>query len=147
LKSNNFDQQETMLFKGGFWLCFLLLHLGVQSREIPKVGLTNCALDGLNEVQVDLCENGEEITPEEPENEMESEPEGSTETWMDQMKNWLVVGLNEKYAQLEETVGTLASSWVQKDAENQDKLTKLEKDVNVSKLTQFLEMLENLLNW
>jgi len=88
LKSNNFDQ-VTMLFKGGFWLCFLLLHLGVQSREILKAGLTNEALDGLNEVQVDLRENGEEITPEEPENEMESEPEGSTETWMNQMKLWL----------------------------------------------------------
>jgi len=88
LKSNNFDQ-VTMLFKGGFWLCFLLLHLGVQSREILKAGLTNEALDGLNEVQVDLHENGEEITPEESENEMESKPEGSTETWMNQMKLWL----------------------------------------------------------
>jgi len=94
LKSNNFDQ-VTMLFKGGFWLCFLLLHLGVQSGEILKAGLTNEALDGLNEVQVDLRENVEEITPEEPENEMESKPEGSTETWMNQMKLWLEEKLKE----------------------------------------------------
>ena len=76
-----------MLFKGGFWLCFLLLQLGVQSREIPN--------EELDEVEVDLRGNGEEITPEEPENEMESKPEGSTETWMNQMKLWLEEKLKE----------------------------------------------------
>ena len=133
MKSNNFDQ-VTMLFKGGFWLCFLLLHLGVQSRDIPKVGLTK---------EVDVRENGEEIIPEEPENEIESKPEGLTETWLDQMKNWLVSGLNEKYAQLEESIAS-------KDDEVQQLKTKVEElervGNDVSKTKQCMEILENLLN-
>jgi len=129
LKSNNFDQ-VTMLFKGGFWLCFLLLHLGVQSRDIPKVGLTK---------EVDVRENGEEIIPEEPENEIESKPEGLTETWLDQMKNWLVSGLNEKYAQLEESIAS-------KDDEVQQLKRKFEEwekdDNNVQKLKNNLIVLQ-----
>ena len=126
-----------MLFKGGFWLCFLLLQLGVQSREIPN--------EELDEVEVDLRGNGEEITPEEPENEMESKPEGSTETWMDQMKNWLVGvdGLKEKYAQLEETIASKDNE-VQQLKRKVDELERVGNDV--SKAKQFMEIFENLLN-